>query len=83
MAMTAIGFDELEPPNTPGCWCCGDPAVQASLLRLGEHPEVGVCCRCVRDLNRRKRTIERQTRTAPAGWPFWRRVQYRAGLGRC
>ena len=23
------------------------------------------------------------TRTAPARWPLWRRVQYRAGYGRC
>lgn len=83
MAMTAIGFDELEPPSTPGCWCCGDETVQSSLLRLGDHPEVGVCFRCVRDLARRKRTIERRTRAATARWPLWRRVQFRVGFGRC
>jgi hypothetical protein len=57
--------------------------VQASLLRLGDHPEVGVCFRCINSLARRKREIERHTRAAPATWPLWRRVQYRAGFGRC
>ena len=84
MAVTAVGADFLEPPDgTTGCWCCGDRTVQASLVRLGAHPEVGVCFRCVRVLARRKREIQRRTRAAPAGRPFWRRVQYRAGFGRC
>jgi hypothetical protein len=34
-------------------------------------------------LAKRKKEIERQTNAAPIGWPFWRRVQYRAGSGRC
>ena len=83
MAMTALGFDHLEPPAIPACWCCGDRTVSASLLRLGDHPEVGVCFRCVKVLAIRKRTIERQTRTAPAGWPLLRRVVFRVGFGRC
>jgi hypothetical protein len=83
MAVTAVGSDWMEPPSTPGCWCCGDRTVAGSLLRLGEHPEVGVCFRCVKELARRKRTIERATRAAPAGWSWWRRVQFRAGFSRC
>lgn len=84
MAMTAIGGDLFGPQDgVPGCSCCGDRTVAASLLRLGEHPEVGVCFRCVRTLTRRKREIERQTRAAPIAWPLWRRVLYRAGLNRC
>mgnify|MGYP006952609694 CR=1 FL=1 len=83
MAVTAVGSDSVEPPGVPGCWCCGDRTVAASLLRLGEHPEVGVCFRCVKALARRKREIERQTRAAPAGWPIIRRVQWRLGFGRC
>lgn len=81
MARTAIGGDWHEPPDL-GCWCCGDRTVRASLLRLRDHPEVGVCFRCIRDLDRRKGAIERMTRAAPPG-PWWRRVQYRAGFGRC
>lgn len=82
MAMTAVGSDWLEPPGA-GCWCCGDRTLRASLLQLGDHPEVGVCFRCVRVLARRKRQIERQTRAAPAGWSWRRRVRFRAGFGRC
>ena len=83
MAM-ATGIDSLQPPgSSSGCWCCGDRTVKASLLRLGEHPEVGVCFRCVRVLAKRKRAIERQTRSAPVGWPFWRRLLYRAGFSHC
>jgi hypothetical protein len=81
MAQTAIGALYEEPPSG-GCWCCGDLTVRGSLLRLQAHPEVGVCFRCVKDLGRRKRMIERATRAAPAG-PWWRRFQYRAGFGHC
>jgi hypothetical protein len=81
MAMTAVGGDYLEPRNM-GCWCCGDRTVRASLLRLKEHPEVGVCFRCVKGMAKRKRAIERATRHAPPG-PWWRRLRYRAGFNRC
>ena len=83
MATTAVGSDVVEPPGTPGCWCCGDRTVQASLVRLCEHPEVGVCSRCVKWLARRKHDIRRRNRPTLAGWPLWRRVRYRAGFGRC
>lgn len=75
MAMTAIGGDSVEPPAPAGCWCCGDPTVSGSVVRLGAHPEVGVCFRCVKVLARRKREIERRTRAAPTGWPLWRRAR--------
>jgi hypothetical protein len=81
---TAVGGDYLDPPEPiPGCWCCGDRTVSGSLLCLGEHPEVGVCFRCVKVLAGRKREIERQTRAAPVGWPWWRRALYRVGYNRC
>src|SRR5215204_3351465 len=84
VAFTAVGGDFVEPSDAPpGCWCCGYRAVRVSLLRLGEHPEVAVCFRCVKVLAKRKREMERRTKSAPVGWPFWRRVRYRAGFGRC
>ena len=82
MAMTAVG-GEFGSSGVPGCWCCGDRTVAASLLRLGEHPEVGVCFRCVRVLASRMREVERRTRAAPAGLPVWRRVLFRLGFNRC
>ena len=81
MTRTAVGGDDMERPPA-GCWCCGDHTVQASLLQLREHPEVGVCFQCVDSLAKRKRSIERMTRHAPPG-PWWRRAQYRAGFGHC
>jgi hypothetical protein len=80
----AVGTDSLEPEDPSGCWCCGDRTVQGSLLRLGDHPEVGVCFRCVKVLVQRRREIERRTRRAVLmDRPLWRRVQYRLGFGPC
>jgi hypothetical protein len=79
MTLTAVGGDVTPEP---GCWFFGDRTVQASLLQLDSHREVGVCFRCVDHLAKRKRAIERMTRHAPPG-PWWRRVQYRAGFNRC
>ena len=81
MIRTDVDGDNSEQPPT-GCWCCGDRNVRASLLQLQEHPEVGVCFRCVDSLATRKRKLQRMTRHAPPG-PWWRRVQHRAGFGHC
>lgn len=35
------------------CWCCGGDFAEADLVRLGEHPEVGVCLDCANWLGRR------------------------------
>ncbi|HXU97500.1 MAG TPA: hypothetical protein VFP03_05325 [Jiangellaceae bacterium] len=43
---------------------------------MESHPEVGVCCRCVGTLTKRRRQIERRTRHAPSG-PLGRRIAYR------
>jgi hypothetical protein len=79
--ITSRGAEHGDRPD-PGCWCCGDRTVAGSLLRLEAHREVGVCFRCVKVLNQRKRAIERMTRHAPPG-PWWRRLRYRAGFSRC
>jgi hypothetical protein len=66
------------PGGDSGCWCCGDRTVPASLLRLSDHPEVGICPRCVRILARRRRELDRRTRAA-----LWRRVLFRLGFNHC
>ncbi len=43
--------EDSAPPDR--CWCCGDERPERYLLRLGEHPEVGVCLDCVHHLRRR------------------------------
>jgi hypothetical protein len=35
------------------CWCRGSQYPDTDLLRLGQHPEVGICPRCARWLRRR------------------------------
>ena len=82
MAITAVGSGPVGPGASPGCWGCGDRAAQASLVRLGEHPEVGVCFRCITVLAHRGRDMQRRARAAPRGWPWWRRVRYWALFGR-
>ena len=47
------------------CWCCGQLRSEDALVRLGSHPEVGICIGCVHFLRRRARdrqaTVLRQT----------------------
>ena len=37
------------------CWCCGRPFPEVGLVRLGAHPEAGVCLACAKFLHRRAR----------------------------
>ena len=37
------------------CWCCGRTSPEDALVRLGNHPEVGICINCVHFLRRRAR----------------------------
>jgi hypothetical protein len=36
------------------CWCCGATVAEPDLVRLGRHPEVGICLECTRYLYRRR-----------------------------
>lgn len=46
---------EQETASRTECWCCGSPYPEAELVRLGQHPEVGVCLACAHSLQRRAR----------------------------
>jgi len=78
---TAVGGDDAERPDT-GCWCCGDRTVDARLLRLDAHQEVGICFACVKRLRHRMRATRRRNVHVPAP-TLWQRWRYRAGFGRC
>ncbi|MEV4314748.1 hypothetical protein [Actinocrispum sp. NPDC049592] len=39
------------------CWCCGTDYPEAQLVRLDQHPEVGVCVQCTQSL--RQQAIQR------------------------
>jgi hypothetical protein len=52
---------EIETVGETGegrCWCCGRVTSEEALVRLGNHPEVGVCINCVHFLGRRARDYQ-------------------------
>lgn len=51
----------------PSCWCCGADQAEHDLVRLGAHPEVGVCLDCARWVGRRARTRRDEQHPTPAG----------------
>lgn len=60
--MTAA--DQTVPPGESACWCCGGEFDSRHILRLGRHPEVGVCLQCARYLQRR--AVEREDELNPS-----------------
>ena len=48
------------------CWCCGVSQPEASVVRLGDHPEVAVCLRCAHFLHQQARGREDAVRPSPA-----------------
>ncbi|HVQ93637.1 MAG TPA: hypothetical protein VMU51_21550 [Mycobacteriales bacterium] len=46
------------------CWCCGATFAEPDLVRLGQHPEVGICLGCAQYLYRRR--TERLDHTKPS-----------------
>ncbi|WP_328332146.1 hypothetical protein OHA70_13295 [Kribbella sp. NBC_00382] len=60
--MTAA--DQTVPPGESVCWCCGGEFGSRDILRLGQHPEVGVCLQCARFLQRR--AVEREDELHPS-----------------
>jgi hypothetical protein len=46
------------------CWCCGSTFAEPELVRLGQHPEVGICLGCAQYLYRRR--TERLDLTKPS-----------------
>jgi len=62
-AARAIESDAAEPLE---CWCCGSGYPESQLVRLGSHPEVGVCLRCAHFLHRQARGREDALRRSPA-----------------
>jgi hypothetical protein len=50
--------------STPMCWCCGGDFDDQNLVRLGAHPEVGVCLACARFLQRK--AAEREDELRPS-----------------
>lgn len=76
----------------PVCWCCGNHFPAAKLVRLGLHPEVGVCAGCARSLHRRATNQYDNEHPSPLGrvrlavaairtWVVRRGWHRRSGIG--
>lgn len=52
---------EHDSATVTRCWCCGGEFPEAELVRLGQHPEVGVCLACANWLRRRNHAAPRRT----------------------
>ncbi len=48
------------------CWCCGNQVPPDKTVRLGNHPEVGVCIRCAHSLSKWAWELEDRDNTSPA-----------------
>lgn len=51
--------------EAPECWCCGESFHEDQLVRLGEHPEVGLCMNCALWVHRRARALGDEGRRGP------------------
>ena len=56
--MTADAHTAGGETATGRCWCCGRVTAEDALVRLGNHPEVGICVNCAHFLRRRARDLQ-------------------------
>jgi hypothetical protein len=59
---TVVDDAEASPSR---CWCCGTVDDPTRLVRLGNHPEVGLCVRCAHSVSKWAWEIEDQAKTGP------------------
>jgi len=63
---TPAAGTESDPAGPLECWCCGSAYRESELVRLGSHPDVGVCLRCAHFLHQQARGREDALRPSPA-----------------
>jgi hypothetical protein len=63
---TAAAATESDAAEPLECWCCGSAYPESDLVRLGRHPEVGVCLPCAHFLHQQARGREDAQRRSPA-----------------
>jgi hypothetical protein len=63
VSAAAAAGSNAEPPE---CWCCGSVLPESRLVRLGSHPEVGVCLRCAHFLHQQALGREDALHPSPA-----------------
>jgi len=60
---TVTGWDEAGVE----CWCCGNQLPEASMVRLGSHPEAAVCLSCAHFVHKEARAREDAARPSSIG----------------
>lgn len=63
---TATAATESDAAEPLKCWCCNGTYQEPDLVRLGSHPEVGVCLSCAHFLHQQARGREDALRPSPA-----------------
>jgi hypothetical protein len=63
---TSAAASESDAAELLECWCCSSPYQESELVRLGGHPEVGVCLNCTHYLHQQARGREDTLRPTPA-----------------
>lgn len=81
---TGRGRAGWAPDESEQCWCCGCTVAANRTVRLGNHPEVGVCTRCARSIGKWGWEIEDRDRSGPGvrardGFRALRRAVVRRG----
>ena len=56
-----------QPHSSTDCWCCSRAFAEDALVRLGAHPEVGLCLDCATWIKRRAATKRRALNPTIAG----------------
>ncbi|WP_406055606.1 hypothetical protein [Kribbella sp. NBC_00889] len=60
--------EQTAQPSPTKCWCCDKEYDERELVRLGAHPEVGICLACALDVKQRAGEREDELRpTATTG----------------
>lgn len=56
--MTAEPQSATDETDQTRCWCCGKVTADDAMVRLGNHPEVGICANCAHFLHRKARDLQ-------------------------
>jgi len=66
MTTTTPATTALDAAEPRDCWCCGTAYPESELVRLGNHPEVGVCLPCAHYLHQQARARDDARHPSPA-----------------
>jgi hypothetical protein len=66
MSVARTATEDADAPDPFECWCCGKIQAPATMVHLGNHPEVTICVRCAYSIKAWASEIEDQGKTGLA-----------------